>query len=1239
MVRDTILLDARLSKDKLDFSGDNHLKYVIYRKIDQYLHSYGQGLASLPFCLLEFLHASKTGDKPRYDLIIYLDRMYGECTTVVWENADVPSWLKDYQDDYQAAVSGQSRSPHRKGSGGRNQLQDLMGASQPESNAQTQATQQQGAQPNLASAEENILGEVESVIYNVSRNHGNVAIVYHSPDTLFSDPAPDAVARRRKLQKIRAWQKYSNCDCFLIISSQKCAEDFRAEFENIPGFNPPLALEIESASREVFMAFCERLLCLNREGLRCNDLETIALTAQARELSLMGFLEDIRARYSRFRVQEEHQGRPFVLDDMYEDRDKVRTANELLAEINGLVGLRKVKEIAQNWFDQVSKNSNRRSNGNALVPVEVRHMMFVGDPGTGKTEVANLLGKLLMALGLRKCQTVTTITYSDISSAYNHGEMISKMTHYVEKVIAERGVLFIDEAYRFADSTWGKQAFEVLIDKMDKFRHEFTLILAGYKDRCQALYRINQGLKSRIDEVEFPPYSEDDIFRILQYFFDRSKVCELPQEGEVPERLRQSMQSLYRRGLCCNGREARKLFGRVEDNVKSRMSTESGRELVKVADIPAPMKVDKGKADEWLKHFESDFLGLSKVKAFMHDLYVQCEKRDERLEAPDYDMAKEKTKFFNCFFVGGPGTGKTSVAKRMATYYKCLGITASDEQPLEVGLSEMASAYDSEFSTLVRNKFEEAKGRILFIDEAYTLTQTSQGQSILNEIVKNITLKEFSDVFVVMAGYEDDMNALYKLNPGLQRRMPYKVVFDNFTGKELVDIFWRNLMRQKRYTVPVENEPQFRQRLKTLLERQSQQRNFGNAGAVEEFYERVENACDRREKATGEPRRYELALEDLSPEVTDARETPETVIAEMRRRFVGIERFIDYLETQHRKQEHSRLRAEILGCPEPEETHNIHNMIIRGPAGCGKTALVPYLARLFAAWGYISHRTPRIIRGQELTGEYLGQTKKRVLDEFENAQDRLLFIDEAYALYQGRSTDQYGQEAIDALVGCMTDPKNLSTIVVMAGYPDRMATMLDRNPGLKRRLPNSYEIPPFDSETLALIVMRNLEEGGYDWEDEQAKAHYFDLLKRRFDILMQLDDTGNADAAIQLFRQICRYHDAELDWDVYRKLVQSGQTLTEQEMRVMRVLEPELPPIAKEDYVRIILRQTGRDGQMRETLRGILMEMLPDELSLAIVRELCPALKKQLSGKEMLTQSQARDLMNWMRDFLEAEKA
>lgn len=89
----------------------------------------------------------------------------------------------------------------------------------------------------------------------------------------------------------------------------------------------------------------------------------------------------------------------------------------------------------------------------------------------------------------------------------------------------------------------------------------------------------------------------------------------------------------------------------------------------------------------------------------------------------------------------------------------------------------------------------------------------------------------------------------------------------------------------------------------------------------------------------------------------------------------------------------------------------------------------------------------------------------------------------------------------------------------------------------------------------------------------------------------------------------------------------------------MRVLEPDLPPIAKEDYVRIILRQTGREGQMRETLRGILMEMLPDELSLAILGKLCPALKEQLGGKDTLDQSQARKLMKWMRDFLEDEQA
>lgn len=1238
------VLDARLSDEQLRMPGGQHQKYVTFGGKDQYLLSYEQGMAHLHTCILEYLHAQRQGDEAKYALILYLNREGGDTTDVVFSAADLPPWLKDMEAIYRGKEKP-SHDPRRHGSGPSVNLDD--DDIQPPSGGEADAAsgrEQTGAMDaaSQVSAEENELRQVTEVIDHCSQVGRRVAIVYRSPDTMFADASANAPVRARKIREIAAWARYDMCDSYLIISRKPRATEFRAALENSLGEDNAKPLELEPPNREVFKAFCQRLLCLNRDKVTCQDLDTIAITAEARGVSLLGFMEDIEDKYRRHLATANGATgghHPFALDDIYLEGDKVRTAEEVMKEIEDLVGLDQVKALAKRWCEQVEQNRKQKMQGGMASPVEVPHMLFVGDPGTGKTVVAELLGKLLMALGIRKGQKVTTITYSNIASSFNHSEMVVNMNRYVNQAISDRGVLFIDEAYRFADSSWGCQAFETLIDTMERHRHDFTLILAGYKDRCQALYRINAGLKSRLKEIEFKTYNEGELKDIVKSLFRRSLVCRLPENGEVEGRLNQCITSLYRRGQCQNGRGARNLFKEIEEACRRRRGEGRSRVTVTAEDIPEPPKMRPLEAQRWLAGFKERFMGLSKVKAFLEELYAQCEKRDERLRDENYDMSHEAAKLFNCFFVGAPGTGKTSVAREMADYLYLLGVTVREKQFVEAGLSDFVSSYTGEFSTLVKNKFEEAKGGILFIDEAYTLAQDEQGRKILHEIVTNITLPEFTDVVVIMAGYEDNMNELFRLNPGLQRRMPYLVTFENYSPRELAEIFMHSVNEDSMYSVDPAHKAGFQPRLEGILYRMSQQRNFGNAGSVKDFYERVCNACDRREKRLGGERPHQLQVIDLSLEESSM-EAPEDVFMDIRANFVGMEDFIDALRQFHDKRQRAHLLAEIFGYEELAESYNPNNLIIRGPSGCGKTALAPYLARLFAAWGDITHREPRIVRGQELTGEYLGQTKKKVLDEFANAQDRLLFIDEAYGILSGHGNDQFGQEAISTLVGCLTDPKNSSTIVILAGYPQEMRQLLDSNPGLLRRFPNSYEITPFDADKLADIVMLRLEKERYVWRNEADKTAFRDKLRRRFGQLLSLDSTGNADEAIRLHRRIVEEHGDKVPWERVQELYSNGELTDEDRLSINCLSVEDIPGFTVAECVEGVLKRMGLSHAPNygEKLRSILVKSfnpLPDGRHISrLIEELQCKLPKY---GDSWSPSQEREVEKWVKQVLESE--
>ncbi len=1180
-----MFIDARLFSDgKLDFTGGRRQMFIRYEKEDSYILNHEYGLASLEMCVLEYLHSLEEKNKKKYDLIIYLDRNSGN-TNIVWE-MPYCDWLADMKTVFEKGCNAKSRSPNRKGENRRNA--NLDDADLEASPTQDESGSEEKFQPSVTGGEENILGSVDEAMNRVVSENGKVAIVFHSPDTLYNDPNPNPQTLDTKMQYIADWSKKTGCDSFLIISRAKCSEDFLESLYNKKREKNAQELNIEAAGRQVFRDCINRILCLNLGRIECGDPETISITAESRQIPLKGFVAEVRAGYERH-VQKNTDSAPYNLDELYLEDAKVKNREKVLEDIEGLVGLDDIKKYAHDMvtlvenLEQARKNKKSHS-GNQI---NVEHLMFVGNPGTGKTEVARLVGKLLMALGIRRGQKIIEITYSDVASPDNQGEVIAKMNEKIDKAIKEKNILFIDEAYRFASDDWGRNAFEALIDKMEKNRNDFTVILAGYKERNEELYRINQGLKSRIKEIEFPDYTEEQIGEIVINMFESSHRYE-KITTVVRERINKRISSLCRRGLCENGRGARKLFEEINEKVEKRGTTGKTYE-VQLEDVPEPMTLQKDKALKFIDDFGKEFRGIPKVKAFLEELLFRCAQDEERINASRESLPANDL-FNNCFFVGPPGTGKTSVAEKMSEYFNLLGLTPSRLGILKTGANDLASPYGGEYSRLVYNKFQEAKGRILFIDEAYSLAHDEQGRNILNEIVKNLTNPEFRDVILIMAGYEDDMNELYKINQGMRRRVPHKVHFENFTTDELVDIFFDYLGKESLYQVNPEQEGAIRRRLETLFVRMAAQRDFGNAGTVKEFVKKVCTSCYRREHADGNSTHI-ITIGDLEQEQKNT-EKLEDIYEEMCKKLVGIDEFIKKIEAMRNEQRRKSIRAEILGYKEREESHNLYNMRLIGPSGVGKTEIGRYLGRIFTAMGLITHKQIREVRGQELTGEYLGQTKTKVLEAFDNAQDSLLFIDEAYGMCRGGRTDQYGREAVDTLVGCLTDKRNSSTIVVLAGYPAEMKEFMENNPGLARRFPNEFHISAFDTGKCVEVVMSVLKQNEYRFT-EDCEKEFREKLERRFSMLMKLDSTGNADAAIRLANRIMDVHDNGISWDELEKCNRDKGIDDETRRKLAYLSVEDIPSFTQKEIIELILGKIGIKESLYAELETFLTAELP----------------------------------------------
>ncbi|MCM3709187.1 right-handed parallel beta-helix repeat-containing protein [Sporosarcina luteola] len=481
------------------------------------------------------------------------------------------------------------------------------------------------------------------------------------------------------------------------------------------------------------------------------------------------------------------------------DTNTTDSMNVSMNALIGFIGLEDVKDKIQEFKNLAEINQFKLERGMKVNAMVAPHMVFQGNPGTGKTTVARLIGQIFKELGLLKSGHVIEVKREDLVGTHV-GESEERTKMIIKEAMG--GVLFIDEAYTLvgggnSSRDFGKKVIETLLPAMENARGEFIVIAAGYTEDMDRFLASNPGLKDRFTEkITFQDYTPDELLEIFLVLCVGSYALTAAAKQAVYEEFVERYR--MRDETFSNARMVRMLYEKIGLAQSMRIAkmpreqwTEDVLTTFEEEDVVQAVSEREEKTfevpiDEVLlaeKRAElHQFIGLDTVKAEIDEMIELM--RYYRRENHSVDKLMNHT-----LLIGKPGTGKTEVGRVLAGIYQALGLLTRGDL-IEVDRSDLVGSHIGETEKLTAAQIERSMGSALFIDEAYTLA--SGGENDFGKKAVEVLLKKMSDrqgeFLLIAAGYEEEMNRFLDSNAGLRRRFGLTLHFEDYTPEELMEI-------------------------------------------------------------------------------------------------------------------------------------------------------------------------------------------------------------------------------------------------------------------------------------------------------------------------------------------------------------------------------------------------------------------------------------------------------------------
>ena len=478
-----------------------------------------------------------------------------------------------------------------------------------------------------------------------------------------------------------------------------------------------------------------------------------------------------------------------------------------------------------------------------------------------------------------------------------------------------------------------------------------------------------------------------------------------------------------------------------------------------------------------------ELVGLEDVKEVFRDIALFARNMKKGGELP----------YLHMFFYGNPGTGKTTVARRLAKLFASMGIIKNGKV-FEVSSSDLIGQYVGSTGPKVQRVLKQAENAVLFIDEAYAITPSTDTNSdtyreeCISTLIKAMERK--NNPIIIFAGYPREMEELKKSNPGLASRVGYDIHFKDYDNNQLLEIF-RKMCDHDEFGYDEKTLKAAERKIVALR----YEENFGNARTVENIFNQAKTESLRRDVDS-----HFISEEDIV--ISDNLRSPETLQAELDS-LVGIYNARKMIKEQVL----SNKFCKEHGMAFPSS----NNMIFVGNPGTGKTTTARLFSEMLFSIGVAKSPRFRMITAKDL---FVPNVAEKMNEFITSVMGGVLFIDEIYMI-EGTSV---ATGVVSVLLEILEERKEDITLI-LAGYEKQMEAFLGENSGLKSRFPITVHFEDFTEDELLEIFIRDCEKAKMK-VDEAGTEKFRQVISAE----KKKEDFGNGRTVRNLFEQAFRRH-------------------------------------------------------------------------------------------------------------------